>query len=141
MYCQWIKPIVCKDIDDKSMLCTGCIQCVVNAMSTIKFNLCHCVIKMTSKVILIIDLYMKLFARTDMVLTVQTIIYLHTVLLHILCWLIVFSHVFRSSCILTNYFKQMSVGHWMQHKCTHKYKFEDGWFYRARNPQKYNYQS
>ena len=81
------KPIICKYIDKKSMLYTGCIQRVSHGMYTIKFYLCICVIifiQMTSKVILFIVLYNDmpvLFAtcRTDMVLRVLTIIYLHTV--------------------------------------------------------------
>ena len=54
------KPIICKDIDKKSMLYTGCIQCVAQGVYSIKFYLCICVIifiQMTSKVILFIVLY------------------------------------------------------------------------------------
>ena len=36
MYCQWIIPIICKDIDEKSILCTGCMQCVVHGVYTIQ---------------------------------------------------------------------------------------------------------
>ena len=37
MYCQWIKPIICKDNDEKAMVWTGCIQRVGHEVYTIRF--------------------------------------------------------------------------------------------------------